>query len=67
MTDAATGTEERGRIGLPPREERLIKAAASAHRDTKRLREQARYADRSLAQLEEAIHAFFGIQYRKVG
>ena len=54
------------RVDLKPHHEDLIRASGNAHRDVKRLREQARYADRSLAKLEESIYGFFGIEYRNV-
>ena len=69
MTDAATGTETlRVKIDLPSNEraKALFTALADAHRDVKRLRSQARYADRTLAKLEESIYGYLGIGYRKV-
>lgn len=73
MTDAATGSEERivrlrdvAQVG-GSRQERFIKAAASARRESRRARSQVRYLDRALAELEEATYGFFGIEYRRVG
>ena len=54
------------RTDLKPHHEDLIRAAGAAHRDTKHLREQSRRTDRTLAQLEEAIYGFFGIEYKNV-
>ena len=72
MSDEATGSGERI-IRLHDvaqvsgsRQERFIKAAAAARRESKKTRSQVRYLDRALAELEEATYGFFGIEYRKV-
>ena len=69
--DAATGSGERIiRLHDMPltssRQERFIKAAANARRESKKCRSQVRYLDKALAELEEATYGFFGIEYRRV-
>lgn len=48
-----------------PEAERFLRAAAKSSRDSKRVRAAVRDLDRSLAELLEATHALFGIDYRK--
>lgn len=48
-----------------PEAERFMLAAAKSSRNTKRVRVAVRDLDRSLAELLEATHALFGIEYGK--
>jgi hypothetical protein len=48
-----------------PEAERFMLAAAKSSRNAKRVRVAVRDLDRSLAELLEATHALFGIDYGK--
>jgi hypothetical protein len=48
-----------------PEAERFMLAAAQSSRHAKRVRAAVRDLDRSLAELLEATHALFGIEYGK--
>jgi len=48
-----------------PEAERFLRAVVKSSRDAKRVRAAVRDLDRSLAEMVEATHALFGIDYRK--
>jgi hypothetical protein len=53
------------RVQTGPQAEEFARATAQAHRDVKRVRQDIRHLDRSLAILLEATHRLFGIEYTK--
>lgn len=44
--------------------DRFARDLADAHREVKKIREQARWTDRKLARLTESTYALLGIEYR---